>query len=113
MPQRTVWLRREPVGSKTLLPTRDEFRARFARRAYGAGVIAVGTLAAVTVLRALDLVHRFWPLLQVVSLVFAIAGVAAAAVALRGIGGRREALIGLGLSVVAFVGALFLPALVS
>ena len=113
MPQRTVWLRREPVGSKTLLPTRDEFRARFARRAYGAGMLAVGALALVTFLRAMDWLHRFWPLLHVLAFVFAVAGVAAAAVALRGVEGRRDALIGLGLSVLALVGALILPALVS
>jgi hypothetical protein len=113
VPQRTVWLRRDPVGSKTLLPTRDEFRARFARRAFLAGVVAVVALAGVVLLRALDRMSGLWPLLHVLALVFAIAGVAAAAVALRGAGGRRDALVGLGLSTLAFVGALFLPQLVS
>jgi hypothetical protein len=65
-------------------------------------------------LRALDRMSGLWPLLHILALVFAIAGVAAAAVALRGGGGgRRDALIGLGLSGLAFVGALFLPQLVS
>src|SRR4051812_30390627 len=111
-PQRTVWLRRDPVGSKTLLPTRDEFRARFARRAYLAGVIAVAAFAAVVVLRSVDRMSGIWPLLQVLALVFGIGGLAAAGVALRGAGGRRDALIGLALSLLAFVGSLFLPQLV-
>ena len=113
MPQRSVWLRPDPVGSKTVLPSRDEFRARFARRAFVAGVVAVIALAGVIVLRALDRLNQLWPLLHVLALVFAIAGLAAAGVALRGRGGRREALIGVGLSVLAFVGALFLPQLVA
>jgi hypothetical protein len=112
MPQRNVWLRPDPVGSQNLLPARDEFRARFARRAFSAGCLAVGALGALLVLRALDLWNGLWPPLHVLALVCAIAGVAAAAVALRGSRGRQQAVIGLALSVAAFAGALFLPELV-
>ena len=113
MPQRNVWLRPDPVGSKTLLPSRDEFRTRFARRAFVAGVLAVIALAAVILLRAIDRMNGLWPLLHVLALVFGIAGVAAAGVALRGPGARRDALLGLALSLAAFAGAIFLPELVS
>ena len=112
-PQGTVWLRPDPVGSKNLLPSRDEFRTRFARRAFVAGVVAVIALAAVIVLRAVDRLNGLWQPLHVLALVFGIAGVAAAGVALRGRGGRRDALIGLALSLAAFAGALFLPELIS
>ncbi len=111
MPQRTVWLRPDPVGSKTLLPTRDEFRARFARRAVVAGVVSVIALAALVILRTLDRMNGLWPLLHVLALVFGIGGVAAAAVALRGPGARRDALVGLALALAGFVGALVPAAL--
>ena len=112
MPQRTLWLRRDPVGSKTLLPSRDEFRERFARRSFAAGCIAVVALAASLLLHGLDRLSSLWPPLHVLAIVCAIAGVAAAGVALRSPAGRQRALIGLALSLAVFAGALFLPGLV-
>jgi hypothetical protein len=112
MTQRNVWLRPDPVGSRNLLPARDEFRARFARRSFAAGCIGVVALVALLFLRALGLWNEIWPPLHVLALVCAIAGVAAAGVALRCSGGRQRAVIGLALSVAAFAGALFLPELV-
>lgn len=112
MRQRTVWLRSDPVGSRTVLPSRDEFRARHARRSIRAGLIGVAALVAGLVIRLLGRNDPSWDILYVGALVFGVAGIAAAAVALRAHAARQTALLGLAASSAAFVGALLAPALV-
>ena len=112
MRQRTVWLRSDPVGSHTVLPTREEFRARHAQRSVRAGAAGLLALAVGLVLDALDLRYPTWAAFYVLALVFGVAGIAAAAVALRAHAERRAALIGLAASTAAFVGALLAPALI-
>ena len=112
MAQRTVWLRRDPVGSQSRLPSRDEFRGRHARRALTLGPLAIGALALLVLLRALPRLEGAWkPLLGIVFW-FGIAGVGAAAVALRTPRLRPRALAGLGLSSAALIGAVFVDRLV-
>jgi hypothetical protein len=112
MAQRTVWLRRDPVGTHTRLPSRDQFRARHARSALVSGGIAVGALALLVVLRVLPRWGGIWNPLLAVALCFGIAGVGAGAIALRTRRFRTQALAGVGVSLVALAGALFVDRLV-
>jgi MFS family permease len=112
MRQRTVWLRSDPLGSHTVLPTREEFRARHARRSVRAGAAGLLALAVGLVLAALGLTYPTWAVFYVLALVFGVAGIAAAAVALRAHAERRAALLGLTVSGAAFLGSLIAPALI-
>ena len=112
MRQRTVWLRSDPVGSRTVLPTREEFRARHAQRSVRAGVLGLCALVIGLVLAALGMNYPSWAIFYVLALVFGVAGIAAAAVALRAHAERRPALLGLAVSVAAFLGSLVAPALI-
>lgn len=112
MRQRTVWLRSDPVGSHTVLPTREEFRARHAQRSVRAGAAGLLALAVGLVLAALGLTYPTWAVFYVLALVFGVAGIAAAAVALRAHTERRAALVGLTVSGAAFLGSLIAPALI-
>ncbi len=112
MRQRTIWLRRDPVGSRTVLPSRDEFRARNAQRSVRAGLVGLGALVVGLILAALDMTYPTWAVFYVLALVFGVAGIAAAAVALRAHAERQTALIGLAASGAAFLGALVGPALI-
>jgi hypothetical protein len=112
MSQRTVWLRRDPVGTHNLLPSRDEFRARNARRALVAGGLGVGALALLVVLRALPGLEGAWNPLHAAALCLGIAGVGAGAIALRTRRLRMQALAGVGVSLVAVTGAVFVDRLV-
>ena len=112
MRQRTVWLRSDPVGSHTVLPTREEFHARHAQRSVRAGAAGLLALAAGLVLAALGLTYPTWAVFYVLALVFGVAGIAAAAVALRTRAARQTVLLGLAVSGAAFLGSLLAPALV-
>jgi MFS family permease len=112
MRQRTVWLRSDPVGSRTVLPSREEFRARHAQRSIRAGLAGLAALVVGLVLAALGTDYPTWAVFYVLALVFGVAGIAAAAVALRAHAGRRPALLGLAVSVGAFLGSLVAPALI-
>jgi len=112
MRQRTIWLRSDPVGSRTVLPTREEFRARHAQRSVRAGAAGLGALVVGLVLAALGLTYPTWAIFYVLALVFGVAGIAAAAVALRAHAERRQALLGLTVSGAAFLGSLIAPALI-
>src|SRR3954468_19314678 len=112
MRQRTVWLRSDPVGSRTVLPTREEYRARHAQRSIRAGVIGLLALVAGLVVAAFGLSYPTWAVFYVLALVFGVAGIAAAAVALRTHAERRPALLGLTVSGAAFLGSLIAPALI-
>jgi hypothetical protein len=112
MRQRNVWLRSDPVGSRTVLPTRAEFRARHAQRSVRAGLAGLAALAVALVLAALDMSYPTWAAFYELALVFGIAGIAGAAVALRAHAERQTALMGLAASAAAFLGALIGPALI-
>jgi MFS family permease len=112
MRQRNVWLRSDPVGTHTVLPTRAEFRARNAQRSVRAGAIGLLALAVGLLLAALGLTYPTWAVFYVLALVFGVAGIAAAAVALRAHAERRAALLGLTVSGAAFLGSLIAPALI-
>ena len=112
MAQRTVWLRRDPVGTHTRLPSRDDFRARRARSALIAGGVGVGALTLLVVLRVLPRWDGIWHPLLAVAFCFGIAGVGAGAIALRARRLRTQALAGVGLSLAAVIGALFVDELV-
>lgn len=112
MRQRNVWVRSDPVGSHTVLPTRAEFRARNAQRSVRAGTAGLLALAVGLLLAALGLNYPTWAIFYVLALVFGVAGIAAAAVALRADAGRRAALLGLIVSGAAFLGSLIAPALI-
>jgi MFS family permease len=112
MRQRTVWLRSDPVGSRTVLPSRDEFRKRHAQRSIRAGLVGLAALVVGLVLAALDTTYPTWAVFYVLALVFGVAGIAAGAVALRTHAERHAALMGLAASSAAFLGALIGPALI-
>ncbi|MFN2471062.1 MAG: hypothetical protein ABR583_08755 [Gaiellaceae bacterium] len=112
MAQRTVWLRRDPVGPHTRLPSRDDFRARHARRALVAGGVGVGALALLVALRVLPRWDAAWRPLLAVAFCFGIAGVGAGAIALRTRRLRLQALTGIGVSLAALAGALFVDRLI-
>jgi hypothetical protein len=112
MAQRTVWLRRDPVGSRTELPPRAEFRRHHARRGFflgGASLVALGVLV---VLEILDAGHGLWRVLLALAFFLAIGGIAASAIPLRARELRGQALAALGLSAGAAVLALIVPNLV-
>src|SRR5512135_3385833 len=99
MRRRTAWLRRDPVGSRpTLLPSREQFRARAARRSVMAGGVAAAALAVALMLRVLGREDPLWSVLYIGAIVFGVAGIASASVALRGQAVRSRALVGLGVS---------------
>jgi MFS family permease len=112
MRQRNVWLRSDPVGTHTVLPSRAEFRARNAKRSVRAGGVGLAALAVGLLLAAFDLSYPTWAVFYVLALVFGVGGIAAAAVALRAHAERQTALIGLAASSAAFLGALVGPALI-
>jgi cation transport ATPase len=112
MPRQTVWLRSEPMGSRTLLPSRDEYRARNAKRSLRAGIAGLIALAAGLALSALDARYPTWAACFVLALVLGAAGIASAAVALRARSARHSALMGLAASGAAFLGSLIGPALI-
>jgi len=113
MRQRTVWLRSDPVGSRRILPGRDELRERNARRSLRAGGIGLAALGLALALRAVGRDDPSWAVLYVAAIVFGIAGIAAATVALRARGPRGHALLGLFVSLCAFGGALLAPAIIA
>jgi Zn-dependent protease len=112
MARRTVWLRRDPVGAHTRLPSRDDFRARRARSGFVSAAIAIAALAILVVLRALPRLDGAWNSLLAIAFLFGIAGVGAAAIAMRSRRLRGQALAGLVISLAALVGALFIDSLV-
>jgi hypothetical protein len=109
MAQRTVWLRRDPVGSHTQLPARAEFRRYHARRAFFLGTCSLVSLAILVVLEGLDAVDGAWRPLVALSFFLGIAGIGAAAISLRMRELRTRALAALGLSAAASVLALLVP----
>jgi hypothetical protein len=109
MAQKTVWLRRDPVGSRTELPPRAEFRRYQARRGFflgGASLVALGVLV---VLEVLDAGHGLWRALLALAFFLAIGGIGASAIPLRAHELRGRALAGLGLSAAAALLALIVP----
>jgi hypothetical protein len=110
--RQTVWLRRDPVGSQTRLPTQEAFRARHARSSLVAGAVAAFALTVLIVLRALPRWDGLWNALLAVAFCFGIAGIGAAGIALRARRLRPLAFAGLGVSLGSFVGALFVDRLV-
>jgi hypothetical protein len=112
MPRSTVWLRRDPVGAHTRLPSRDDFRARHARSSLASAVVSTAALVLLVILRVLPGWERAWNPLLAIAFCFGIAGIGAAAIALRARPLRRHALAGLGVSLVAVGGALFIDSLV-
>jgi predicted permease len=113
MPQRTVWLRKDPVGSRPLLASRDALQARNARRSVRAGGIGLTALVVALVLRVVGRDDPSWSILYVAAIVFGAAGITAAVVALRARGPRGQAYAGLAVSLAAFLGALIAPAFIA
>ena len=111
MAQRSVWLRRDPVGSRTRLPSRDEFRGRFAQRALVLGPLALSALAVLVGLRSQDRWPGAWPWLLAAVFWLGAAGIGAAAIASRTPRFRVRALAGAGSSLIALTGALYADAL--
>jgi hypothetical protein len=112
MARETVWIRRDPVGAHTRLPSRDQFRARHARSALVSGAIAVGALTVLVVLRALPRWEGLWNPLLAIAFCFGIAGVAAGAIAIRARSLRMQAMAAVVVSFIAVVGAVFVDELV-
>jgi hypothetical protein len=111
MAQKTVWLRSDPVGSRTELPPRAEFRRYQARRGFflgGASLVALGVLV---VLEVLDAGHGLWRALLALAFFLAIGGMAASAIPLRTPALRVYAVAAIGLSTTAAILALVVPAL--
>jgi peptidoglycan/LPS O-acetylase OafA/YrhL len=111
MAQRTVWLRRDPVGSRTRLPPRAEFRRYQARRGFVLGAASLVALAVLVVLELLDRAPGMWRPLAALAFFLGIGGIAAAAVPLRTRELRRRALAAIGLSTTAAILALVVPTL--
>jgi hypothetical protein len=110
--QKTVWLRRDPLGSRTELPPRAEFRRSQARRGFFLGFASLVALGVLVVLEILDAAHGLWRALLALAFFLGIGGVAASAIPLRARELRGRALAGLGLSAGAAVLALIVPNLV-
>ena len=113
MARSTVWLRRDPVGAHTRLPTREEFRARRARTALVMGVIGLAALLLHVVLRAVPGWDGMWSPLLAVAFCFGIAGVGAAAVALRAPTLRSRGVAALAVSLAVLTGSVFVDQLVA
>ena len=111
MARRSVWLRRDPVGSRTSLPSREEFRGRLARRSLAVGVFALAALAVLVMLRSQERWEGAWSPLFAVVFWLGVTGAGAAAVALRTRRLRGRAVAGLGVSLLALTGALFVDGL--
>jgi hypothetical protein len=108
----TVWLRRDPLGSHTKLPTRDDFRSRHARHSITCAAIGGTALVLLVGLRVSSRWEGSWNPLLALAFFFAMTGVGAGAIALRTRRLRIQALAGLGVSLATLVGALFVESLV-
>jgi hypothetical protein len=111
MARSTVWLRREPVGSRTQLPEQTTFRKYQARRAFFLAGSSLVALAALVVLELFDAAEGAWRGLVALAFFLAIGGIAAAAVSLRTRSLRPLAFAAIGLSTAAAALALTVPTL--
>jgi hypothetical protein len=111
MAQRTVWLRRDPVGSRTQLPEQTAFRRYQVHRAFFLAVSSLVALATLVVLEVLDAAPGMWRPLLALAFFLGIGGITAAAISLRTRSLRPLALAAIGLSTAAAILALIVPTL--